>query len=500
LKSSIEPKIEDFFVSVYDHPRMQPPGSPYFRFGLSIVFVAIGVAISLGLQDLIPHGFLLFLLSAVMLAGWFGGTFAGLFAVALSSVSAAYFFLPPYRALAVELDEVPYFLSFLLSAVVASWLGATRRQVEARQQAHLDELFAQSPEAILLVDLEYRVLQVNKEFTNIFGYMLADFRSQSITDVMIPSALREEAIQHQKQLAEGENVSLETIRIRKGGSPVSVSQVSFPVIANGKCIAYYTIFRDITKSKQSLEKLQRAQAELAHLSRITTMGELASSIAHEVNQPIGAVATNADAAARWLTQTPPDLSSAQEALGCIAQDAKRAAKVIERIRSLLRKAPTPMAYLDLNEVIREVLALTAFETSRRGAVVSTSLTNPLPPVAGDRVQLHQVLLNLIMNSLDAMDGVNDRPRRLMIGSKINAEYVVIQVLDSGPGWKREDADRIFDPFFTTKRRGIGMGLTISRTIVENHGGMLWAGEATTEGAGMNIYLPVVKRRSESFER
>src|SRR5262245_1319875 len=149
---------------------MQPPQPTYIRYGLAIGFVGAGLILSLILQELIPHGFLLFFLSAVTLAGWFGGTWPGLFAVALSMVSAAYFFLPPYRALAVNLDEVPYFLSFLLSAVVASWLGSTRREAEDRQQAHLDELFAQTPEAIMLVDLEHRVLRVNKEFTNIFGY------------------------------------------------------------------------------------------------------------------------------------------------------------------------------------------------------------------------------------------------------------------------------------------------------------------------------------------
>jgi len=471
------------------------PGSAYFRYGLSIVFVAVGVGISLSLQTHVPHGFLVFLISSVMLAGWFGGTFAGLLAVGLSSVAAVYFFLPPYRVLAIHVDEVPYFLSFLLSALAAGWLGATRRQVEAKQQAHLDELFAQSPEAILLVDLEHRVLRVNKEFTNIFGYSLAEIRNRGAMELIVPADSRDQALEQQKQLEDGQNVSLETVRVRKSGSRVSVSQVSFPVIAAGQCIAYYTIFRDITESHQALEKLQRAQSELAHLSRITTMGELASSIAHEINQPIGAVATNADAAVRWLAQTPPDLAGAQEALGCIALDAKRAAQVIERIRSLLRKAPTPMGYLDLNEVVQEVLALTAFETNRRGAVLSTSLTHPLPPVVGDRVQLHQVLLNLIMNSLDSMDGRRDRPRRLMISSKTQAEYVLIQVEDSGPGWKTEDADRIFDPFFTTKKQGLGMGLTISRTIVENHGGRLWAGGETSEGAVMNISLPIARPRS-----
>jgi PAS domain S-box-containing protein len=478
---------------------MQFPQRSYLRYGLSIVLVGAALSLSLIFHNLIPHGFILFFLCAVMLAGWYGGTGAGLLGVALSSLLATYYFIPPYPAFAMELDQVPYFLSFLLSAVVASWLGSTRRQVEEKQQAYLDELFAQTPEAILLVDLDDRVMRINKEFTSIFGYTLAEIHSRPTVDLIIPPELKEEALEQRKQLASGQHISVETIRKKKDGGNMNVSQVSFPVIARGKCIGYYTIFRDITESKQALERLQKAQTEIAHLSRITTVGELASSIAHEINQPIGAVATNANAAVRWLGQQPPDLEGAGEALDCIVRDANRAAQVIERIRSLLRKDPTPMGYLDLNEVIREVLALTRFETSRRGAIISTSLTSPLPAVIGDRVQLHQVLLNLIMNSLDAMEGVADRPRQLLISSKVHADYVVIQVKDSGPGWNPEESDRIFDPFFTTKKNGIGMGLAISRSIVETHGGRLWAGEGNSRGAVMNIYLPVAVQ-NENGER
>jgi C4-dicarboxylate-specific signal transduction histidine kinase len=179
-------------------------------------------------------------------------------------------------------------------------------------------------------------------------------------------------------------------------------------VASGKSIAYYIIFRDVTESKRALEELQKAQAELAHLSRITTMGELAASIAHEMNQPIGAIATNGNAAARWLGQQPPDLVGAGEALECIVRDANRAAQVIGRIRSLLKKNPTPMVRLDVNDIIQEVLLLTAYETSRRHVAVMTQLESRLPAILGDRVQLQQVMLNLIMNSLDAMSAITDR--------------------------------------------------------------------------------------------
>jgi C4-dicarboxylate-specific signal transduction histidine kinase len=278
--------------------------------------------------------------------------------------------------------------------------------------------------------------------------------------------------------------------LRKDGSLVNVSEIAFPVIANAKSIAYYIIFRNITESKRALEELQKAQAELAHLSRITTMGELAASIAHELNQPIGAIATNGNAAARWLGQQPPNLEGAGEALECIVRDANRAAQVIGRIRSLLRKNASPMVQLDINEIIRDVLLLTAYETNRRNVVVVTKLENDLPIILGDRVQLQQVMLNLIMNSLDAMNAIADRARELRIQSSKNPDCLLIQVADSGNGWDPQHSNSIFEPFFTTKEDGIGMGLTISRSIIESHGGRLWGERGTPQGAIVNFCLPI----------
>jgi len=465
--------------------------SAIFRYGIALLFVGAALSLSLAFRQSIPDAFLIFFLSAVMLAGWFGRTGPGLFAVIVSMITVDYYFIAPYRAFVMELDEVPYFLTFLLSAVVTSWLGSARRSAEARQRAHLDELFEQTPEAILLVDLQDRVLRVNKQFTQIFGYTIEEALHRQSIDLIVPAELRAEAATIKERLKLGENVNVETIRMRKGGLRLEVSEVAFPVIADGKTIGYYIIFRDITDSKRAIEELQKAQADLAHLSRITTMGELAASIAHEINQPIGAIVTNGNAAVRWLSQRPPGLDGAEEALECIVRDANRAAQVIGRIRSLLKKNPTPMVQVDINEVIREVLLLTTHETHRRQAIVATELADDVPPILGDRVQLQQVLLNLIMDSLDAMNGTTDRPRRLTIKSSISADSVLVQVQDSGHGWDPKHSSAIFDPFFTTKKDGIGMGLTISRSIVESHGGRLWADPGTPVGANLNFTLPVV---------
>src|SRR5262245_19546084 len=411
-----------------------------FRYGIALLFVAAALGLSLILHPFVPDAFLIFFLSAVMLAGWFGRTGAGLFAVVISMIAVDYFFIQPYRAFLVELDELPYFLSFLLSAVVTSWLGSARRSAEARQKAHLDELFEQAPEAILLVNLQDRVLRVNKEFTHIFGYAIEEIQNRPSSDLIVPHELKAEALRMREQLAHGQHVNVETIRSRKDGSCLNVSEVAFPVVADGKAIAYYVIFRDITKSKRALEDLQKAQAELAHLSRITTMGELASSIAHEINQPIGAIVTNGNAAVRWLAQAPPNVQGAEEAMECIVRDANRAARVIGRIRSLLRKNSTAMAPLDINDVIREVLLLTSHETDRRRTNVTTELIEDPPPVVGDRVQLQQVLLNLIINSLDAMSAIADRPRQLHIQSSRGKDSVLLHVQDAGPGWEGGDGN------------------------------------------------------------
>jgi PAS domain S-box-containing protein len=469
---------------------MHGPQSALNRYIIAAFFVGGALTFSLIFHGVIPGAFLIFFLSAVMLAGWFGRTGAGIFAVIASMCLVDFYFIPPYRAFAVELDELPYFLSFLVSAVMTSWLGSARRTAEEKQKAHLDELFEQSPEAILLVDLQDRVLRTNREFTHLFGYTIEEIINRPSTDLIVPSQLRDDALKARARLASGEHVNVETVRMRKDGSYLNVSEVAFPVVADGKTIGYYVIFRDITQSKRALEELQKAQSELAHLSRITTMGELAASIAHEINQPIGAIATNGNAAVRWLSQQPPDLGGAGEALECIVRDANRAAQVIGRIRSLLSKNSMPMVNLDINDVIREVLVLTEHETNRRRAAVTTDLANHLPPVLGDRVQLQQVLLNLIMNSLDAMSAITERPRELLISSSRTADGVLIQVKDSGQGWNPQHANSIFEPFFTTKKDGIGMGLTISRSIIESHGGRLWAERATPHGANLNFTLPI----------
>ncbi len=253
-------------------------------------------------------------------------------------------------------------------------------------------------------------------------------------------------------------------------------------------------FGEFAGTVMDVTERQRAEEDrlaLAHANRITTMGQLTASIAHEINQPIAAVVSNAQAALRWLDMQPPDLHEVRESLGRIVKDGRRASDVISRIRALVRKAPPRKDRLDINDTIREVIALTHNELRRNGTSLRAQLADGLPLVAGDRVQLQQVLVNLIVNAVEAMSGVSDGMRELTIVSdKTASNHVFVEVQDTGPGLDQGQLDRLFQSFYTTKSDGMGMGLAISRSIVEAHGGRLLAAPNEPRGAVFRFTLPL----------
>jgi C4-dicarboxylate-specific signal transduction histidine kinase len=224
---------------------------------------------------------------------------------------------------------------------------------------------------------------------------------------------------------------------------------------------------------------------------VTTLGELTASIAHEISQPLAAVVTNADASLRWLSGDSPDLDEAREAIRRITRDGRRAGSVISQMRSLFKKAGTTKDRLDLNEAIQEVVVLTEIETRRNKVALRKELAADLPPVLGERVQLQQVLVNLILNGIEAMATVEGRHRDLVIRTQLGeGDDILVAVRDSGTGFDPQDAERIFDAFHTTKPGGLGMGLSISRSIVESHGGRLWA--VSNEGPGATFQFTLLK--------
>jgi PAS domain S-box-containing protein len=250
---------------------------------------------------------------------------------------------------------------------------------------------------------------------------------------------------------------------------------------------------DITATTRAQEALQEAQAELAHVTRVTTLGELTASIAHEVNQPLAGIVINGEASLRWLGHQTPDMDEVRHAVERIISDARRASDVIRRIRDLAKKATPEMAPIDVNDIIDDGLLLVQRQVLNQRVDLQLDLESGLPPVLGDRVQLQQVVINLVINGIEAMVHVTDRPRRMLLRShRDEGRQVLVSVQDSGVGIDPENANRLFNAFYTTKREGMGMGLSISRSIVEAHGGRIWATNNEGSGATIQFALPVYR--------
>ena len=258
------------------------------------------------------------------------------------------------------------------------------------------------------------------------------------------------------------------------------------------------LFNDITERKRGEEKLRAgekrlldAQMELARVTRVTTLGGLTASIAHEVNQPLAGIIANAEACLRWLNRKTPELDAARRSVEWVIDDSNRASEVIRRVRALANKTDVEKVPLDINDVVREVVTLVQRQVMSHQVSLHMELAPTLPTILGDRVQLQQVIINLVMNGFEAMQSITDRPRELVIQSRQDeTQQVLVGVTDSGVGISVEDVDRLFNPFFTTKSSGMGMGLSICRSIMEAHGGRLWATANIPHGATFQFTLPV----------
>jgi PAS domain S-box-containing protein len=280
-----------------------------------------------------------------------------------------------------------------------------------------------------------------------------------------------------------------------------------PLRRDGEVIAWYAATYDIEDRKraeseliESERRFRQAQMELAHASRVVTMGQFTASIAHEVNQPLAAALTNAETALRWLARQAPDLEQTRQSIERMISDAKRAVAIVSRIRDFSKKAPVRKEAFEVNEAILEIVRLTRSAMSDNGILVKMQLSEGLRPILGDRVQLQQVILNLIMNATEAMGEASQGSRELLISSSVaESSSVLVAVSDSGPGLPGASPERIFDAFYTTKASGLGIGLSICRSIVEAHGGRLWATPNEPQGAVFRMMLPIEERSLEKLE-
>jgi signal transduction histidine kinase len=248
--------------------------------------------------------------------------------------------------------------------------------------------------------------------------------------------------------------------------------------------------QDVTERRLADEALSKARSDLAHVTRVSSLGALTASIAHEVNQPLSGIVTNASTCLRMLASSPPNIEVARETARRTIRDGNRAADVISRLRALFSRRPASVEPIDLNEAAREVIALSWSEFQRNGVVLQAELADGLPLVGGDRIQLQQVIMNLLRNSIDAMSGVNDRSKHLWVTTEREGdEYVCLSVRDTGAGFRPEDADKLFDAFYTTKSDGMGIGLSVSHSIIEMHSGRLWGQANDGPGATFSFSVP-----------
>jgi PAS domain S-box-containing protein len=378
-------------------------------------------------------------------------------------------------------------------AAIALENASLYRDLEQRE-AKIRRLVDANIIGIYLWELEGRIIEANDTFLRMVGYDREDLVSGRVrwTDLTPPEWRDRSARNVEEVKMTGSLQPYEKELFRKDGSrvPVLLGSAAFDE-QRDQGVAFVL---DLTERKQGEEALRNAQADLTRVARLTTIGELTASIAHEINQPLASMVTNGEACLLWLANDRPDLDEARQAAERIITDAHRAGDIIRSIRALAGKSGSEMMQLDINDMIREVLVLMRSELHRHDVSLETELSGGLEPIVGDRVQLQQVILNLIMNGIEAMSAVRRQPRVLRVRSRIDGPgHVLIAVEDSGPGLAPEAMDRLFDPFFTTKPGGMGMGLSICRSIVDAHGGRLWTSPQSPRGAVFQFIVPTAAK-------
>jgi two-component system sensor kinase FixL len=375
--------------------------------------------------------------------------------------------------------------------IAAAQLAAQLRASELRFRAVVEAV----PSAILLVDDKGMITLANSQAEIVFGYPRAELIAKPV-EMLIPERFRVPHVGLRHDYARDARARMmgtgrELFACRKDGGEIPVEVALNPMPAERRLFVLVSVV-DITERTNIERATARQRDEIAHLSRVAMLGELSGSLAHELNQPLTAILSNAQAAQRFLAQSPPRVDKLAEILADIVKSDHRAGSVIQRLRSLLRKEEAQRHPLNLNDVVEESLRLMRSDLLNRRVMVSTDLAETLPAVSGDRNQLQQVMMNLVINGCDAMDG-QEVDRRLLAQTRTTADGgVEVSVADRGSGIPLADLERIFEPFMTTKLQGLGLGLAICRSIVEAHGGRLWATNNADRGATLHCELPATK--------
>jgi PAS domain S-box-containing protein len=473
------------------------------RYGLAVALAGVALLIRKSLPVLEGTAIYQLPLVAVVLAAWYGGRGPGLLASLICCVGILYWFIPPADSFDLPSHYAVGFFVFTALCLFIIQFSAARWRVERalEESESRFRLMAETiPEMVWTESImPRRMLYMSPRYEQIWGRPLGglDHDPEVWMEAVHPEHREDVASAWRRWLAgEGDEGLDVTFRIVRPDGEIRWIHSRGTLIRDerGRPCRASGIAADITEDRRAQEALAKAQSELAHVARLTTLGELTASIAHEVSQPMGGMIASAGAGARWLAAEPPDIAATRAALDSIAADGKRAREVIARIRAFTKRQVPRKDRLDINHEIREVLALTEHEARSHDIVVQTQLDRTLPRVPGDRVQLQQVLLNLVINAIEAMSPVRDRPRLLTIvsGPRAGANAVLVEVRDAGTGLDLEGAEQVFKAFYTTKADGIGIGLSISRSIVEAHGGRLWASRNEPHGAVFQLSLPVAE--------
>jgi PAS domain S-box-containing protein len=468
---------------------------------------------------------------AVLLAGWFGGFGPGFLAAALAVAGFEYEFLVPQHSLTIAPNELPRFAVFSTFILLLALLSGAQHKITQSLRRARDELddavgkLTQTNAALRIENTEReraeRELRDSEQRFRDFAETGSDWLWESGPDHRFtafsehlkiagvdPKARIGQRRWEFKEALEKErekwtaHIAAHELRepfrdfvyslTRPDGSIMHVKTSGRPVFdEQGRFLGYRGIGSDITAEVQGREAeraLRQAQTELAHVTRVTTVGELTASIVHEVNQPLAAIATNGEAALRFLHRAEPDLQEVHEAIVAMIGDSRRASDVIQRVRALCRKSDLQLVRLNVDELIDDSVLLVQREIRDHSVSLGRDLAPTLPQVLGDRVQLQQVIINLVLNAMEAMASVSDRPRDLTIRARQGGDQVLVAIEDTGTGIDPDRIDRLFGSFYTTKPGGLGMGLSICRSIIEAHGGKLWASSNAGPGATFQFTL------------
>jgi PAS domain S-box-containing protein len=375
-------------------------------------------------------------------------------------------------------------------------IATMQREIEQRE-AKIRRLFDANIIGIIIWNLEGQILDANSEFLRIVGYDQHDLLSGRVSwaDMTPPEWRDRDTLAISELKSKGAVQAFEKEYIRKDGSriPVLIGIASLDG-AEGQGVAFVLDLterkRAETEARESERRFRNMQTELAHANRLATLGQLTASITHEVKQPITAVLLNTQTAQRFLTRQQPDIEKAKKAIDRAVLNGMRITEVVDRTHALVRKEPTRKDSLEINEAISEVIGLTRGEVAKNGVQVRTQLAEGLPVIQGSRVQIQQVVLNLIINAVEAMGQMSNDRRELQISTEAEADRVIVAVRDTGPGLAEDAIERAFEAFYTTKSTGLGMGLSICRSIVEDHGGRLWATANVPKGAAFQFTVPI----------